>query len=80
MVSSNGLPSDNIWTLKTNVNLRYLIGFLTNFQGDSVDVCFTCIDRATGVVLKAPQEGKITIACKENNEGVDISSSTCEFF
>merc|ERR1711935_1065762 len=47
-------------------------------SGDSVDVCFTCIDRGTGVVLKAPQEGKITIACKENNEGVDISSSKCE--
>ena len=74
-------PSNNILTLKTNVNLKYVPNwfFLTNFQGDSVDVCFTCIDRDTGVVLKAPQEGKITIACKENNEGVDISSSKCEF-
>ena len=50
------------------------------FQGGSIDICWTCINRVTGVVLKASVNGQITVNCKDGNRGVDISKSTCKIF
>ena len=49
------------------------------FQGTTVDMCFTCLSRETGAVLKAAKPGTISINCKEDKSGIDVKTSNCVF-